>query len=148
MVKRHTTIKNLVVYTHAPTFPSGIEVTGGYGLDTFTYPTSHLVERKDEYGEWEIERIHHYRTIHEDTRYITFGPVGSENGTLTAVLADDGVIYVTRGCFEGTLEDFREAVEETHKHEDSQFYREYLAIIEVIKARFPTGREHGRDSGK
>ena len=148
VVKSRTTIKNLRVYTHAPTFPSGIEVTGGYGLDTGTCPTSHLVEREGEYGEWDIERIPHYRTIQEDTRYITMGPVGSENGTMTAVLADDGVIYVTRGCFEGTLEDFREAVEETHKHEDSQFYREYLAIIEVIKARFPTGREHGRDSAK
>lgn len=148
VVKSHTTIKNLRVYTHAPTFPSGIEVTGGYGLDTGTCPTSHLVERNDEYGEWELERIPHYRTIQEDMRYLTMGPVGSESGTMTAVLADDGVIYVTRGCFEGTLEDFREAVEETHKHEDSQFYREYLAIIEVIKARFPTGREHGRDSDK
>lgn len=54
--------------------------------------------------------------------------------------------FDARGCFEGTLEDFREAVEETHKHEDSQFYREYLPIIEVIKARFPTGREHDSDS--
>lgn len=146
VVKSHTTIKNLLVYTHAPTFPSGIEVTGGYGLDACTYPTSHLVEREDEYGEWDIVRIPHYRTVQEDTRYLTMGPVGSESGTMTAVLADNGVIYVTRGCFEGTLEDFREAVEETHKHEDSQFYREYLAIIEVIKARFPTGREHDSDS--
>lgn len=111
-------------------------------------PTSHLVEREDEYGEWDIVRIPHYRTIQEDTRYLTMGPVGSESGTMTAFLADNGVIYVTRGCFEGTLEEFREAVEETHKHENSQFYREYLAIIEVIKARFPTGREHGRDSDK
>lgn len=148
VVKSRTTIKNLKVYTHAPTFPSGIEVTGGYGLDTGTCPTSHLVEREDGYVEWDIVRIPHYRTIQEDTRYLTMGPVGSESGTMTAVLADNGVIYVTRGCFEGTLEDFREAVEETHKHEDSQFYREYMAIIEVIKARFPTGREHGRDSDK
>ena len=89
VVKSHTTIKNLKVYTHkhAPAFPSGIEVTGGYGLDTSTYPTSHLppptshlppptshlVEREDEYGEWEIERIPQYRTIHEDTRYLTMG---------------------------------------------------------------------------
>lgn len=65
---------------------------------------------------------------------------------MTAVLADDGVVYVTRGCFEGTLEDFREAVEETHKHKDSQFYKEYLEIIEVIKEQFPTGREHASDS--
>ena len=148
VVKRRTTIKNLRVYTHAPTFPSGIEVTGGYGRDTGTCPTSHLVEREYAYGEWDIVRIPHYRTIQGDTRYITLGPMGSENGTLTAVLADDGVIYVTRGCFEGTLRDFREAVEETHKHEDSQFYKEYLAIIEVIKARFPNGREHGSDSDK
>lgn len=46
VVKSRTTIKNLKVYTHAPTFPSGIEVTGGYGLDTGTCPTSHLPPRR------------------------------------------------------------------------------------------------------
>ena len=147
-VKENTALRNLMVYTQAPTFPSGIQVTGGFGTTGGPVPTSHLVEREYGYDEWDIVRIPDYRDVQNDTRYITFGPVGSENGTLTAVLANDGVIYVTRGCFEGTLEDFREAVEETHKHEDSQFYREYLAIIEVIKARFPTGREHGRDSDK
>ena len=106
----------------------------------------HKAEREDEDGDIEVFDVLNCRLNTEDTRYIKRGPVGSENGTLTAVLADDGVIYVTRGCFEGTLEEFREAVEETHKHDDSQFYKEYLAIIEVIKARFPYGREHDSDS--
>lgn len=39
-----------------------------------------------------------------------------------------------------------EAVEKTHGHEDSQFYKEYLAIIEVIRERFPNGLEHESDS--
>ena len=147
VVKSNTTLKNLKVYTHAPTFPSGISVTGGFG--GLNGPAQyHTAECEDEDGNIEVLDVLNSRFNTEDTRYITMGPVGSENGTLTAVLANDGVIYVTRGCFEGTLRDFKEAVEKTHGHEDSQFYREYLAIIEVIKARFPTGREHGRDSDK
>ena len=106
----------------------------------------HRAEREDEVGDIEVFDVLNCRLNTEDTRYITMGPVGSENGTLTAVLANDGVIYVTRGCFEGTLRDFKEAVEKTHGHEDSQFYKEYLAIIEVIRERFPDGREHESDS--
>ncbi len=145
VVKSNTKLKNLKVYTHAPTFPSGIRVTGWFGGLNGPVPY-HRVEREDEDGDIEVYDVLNSRFNTEDTRYITMGPVGSENGTLTAVLADDGVIYVTRGCFEGTLRDFEEAVKKTHGHEDSQFYKEYLAIIEVIRARFPDGRETESDS--
>jgi hypothetical protein len=140
IVDEGTSLRNLKVFTHAPKFSSGISITGGYSIeDTEEVPKVYIEYEVD--GEPQEQAIPLRRSKQKDSRYMVVGPVGPENGTLTAMLADDGVIYVTRGCFEGALKDFREAVEHTHGHKDSQFGREYQAIIRVIKARFPDGRE-------
>ena len=137
-VDEGASLRNLKVFTHAPKFSSGISITGGYSIeDTEEVPKVYIEYEVD--GEPEEFAVPLRRSKQEDSRYIIVGPVGSENGTLTAMLADDGVIYVTRGCFEGTLKDFREAVEYTHGHPDSQFGKEYRAII---KARFPDGKDN------
>lgn len=134
----NTVIKNLQVSTHAPMFASGISIDGAFGN-----PEVEEVSRRD-VPMMVNDVIKHYsvplhRDTQSDTRYLVMGPVGSDNETLTAMLADDGVIYVTRGCFEGTLKEFQEAVEHTYGRKKSQFGSEYQAIIEVIKARFPNG---------
>ena len=61
-------------------------------------------------------------------------PIGSEGGTFTAYLNKDGDISVTRGCFEGTLNDFQAAVEKTHG--DNRYGTEYNLVIGLAKARF------------
>ena len=73
------------------------------------------------------------------TPYLVVGPIGYEDGTLTAALDDSGLVMVTLGGFEGTLEEFAHQVETIHKSDASVFYCEYLAAIELIKARFAGG---------
>ena len=59
------------------------------------------------------------------------GPIGSRADYLVAVVTTDGV-RVTAGCFSGTLDEFRAAVESTHG--DSEHGRDYRAAIAMIKA--------------
>lgn len=69
-----------------------------------------------------------------DDHYITVGPIGSMGGTLTAALGREGEIYINRGCFDGTLEEFKTAVR--NKHAGTRFEREYNLIVELIEVRF------------
>jgi uncharacterized protein YjbI with pentapeptide repeats len=48
-----------------------------------------------------------------DRPLLQLGPLGSRADTLMAWLTDKGV-YVKAGCFEGTLDEFRAAVKDTH----------------------------------
>ncbi|WP_099347969.1 hypothetical protein [Acetobacter aceti] len=58
--------------------------------------------------------------------------VGSENGTLTWFRSISG-ISVNRGCFNGTLNEFRDAVQKNHG--DSVVGQEYRHLIEFIELR-------------
>jgi NDP-sugar pyrophosphorylase family protein len=64
------------------------------------------------------------------------GPIGSEDGTLTAYLDRDREVRCTRGCFSGTLEEFSKAVEQTHKQRNPSILAEYQRAIEFIETRF------------
>ncbi|WNO29945.1 hypothetical protein [Bacillus phage SDFMU_Pbc] len=63
-------------------------------------------------------------------------PIGNENGTLTAYLDRDGEVRCTRGCFNGTLEQFSEAVEKTHKYLNPSVFAEYQLVIKLIEKKF------------
>ena len=65
--------------------------------------------------------------------YITIGAIGSRNDTTTFYRGADGKIYVSCGCFNGTIDDFAAKVKQVHagtKHE-----RTYLLAIELAKAQ-------------
>lgn len=68
-----------------------------------------------------------------DERWLTIGPIGSENGFLTAFRQRDNSIMVRRGGFSGTIDEFEAAVKE--RHGDSIHGQIYLAQIPVIKLR-------------
>ncbi|KOQ93301.1 hypothetical protein, partial [Pluralibacter gergoviae] len=68
-----------------------------------------------------------------DAHWITIGPIGSENGFLTAFRQKDNSIIVRRGCFSGTIEEFESAVKE--RHVGNEHGEIYLALIPVIKMR-------------
>ncbi|WP_248623195.1 hypothetical protein [Citrobacter koseri] len=68
-----------------------------------------------------------------NAHWITIGPIGSENGFLTAFRQKDNSIVVSRGCFSGTIDEFESAVKE--RHGDSENAQIYLALIPVIKLR-------------
>ena len=63
-----------------------------------------------------------------------FSHVGSENGTLTVFRTKDGDLFVTRGCFSGTMAEFEAAVNE--KHGDSKIGRQYKLLIQAIELYF------------
>ena len=64
---------------------------------------------------------------------ITIGTIGSRDDTTTFYRGADGKIYVSCGCFSGTIDDFAIKVKEVHagtKHEKT-----YLLAIELAKAQ-------------
>ena len=67
---------------------------------------------------------------------ITIGAIGSRDDTTTFYRGTDGGIYVSCGCFSGTIDDFAAEVKQVHvgtKHE-----RTYLLAIELAKAQIGT----------
>ena len=64
---------------------------------------------------------------------ITISPIGSENGILTAYKNNKGGISVNRGCFSGTLEEFKQSVKKTHGK--NKHAKTYKLAIELIKSR-------------
>ena len=64
---------------------------------------------------------------------ITIGAIGSRNDTTTFYRGADGKIYVSCGCFSGSIDDFAAKVKAVHagtKHEKT-----YLLAIELAKAQ-------------
>ena len=61
------------------------------------------------------------------------GPIGSRNGYTTIYNTNKGV-FVTCGCFRGTLDEFTKKVEETHG--DNNHARDYKALVEFAKVKF------------
>ena len=73
---------------------------------------------------------------------ITIGAIGSRNDTTTFYRGADGKIYVSRGCFNSTIDDFAAEVKQVHagtKHE-----RTYLLAIELAKAQIATAEEEDK----
>ena len=70
-------------------------------------------------------------TLTGDRPFLSIGPIGSEHGDLNAYLTDYGV-YVRRGCFFGSIDEFRAAVD--RKHGGGDHAREYRAAIALIEA--------------
>lgn len=60
-----------------------------------------------------------------------FSRVGSKNGILTITKHEDTGVMVSRGCFVGTLEEFK--IEVKQKPKDCPYRKEYLGLIKVIK---------------
>ena len=69
-----------------------------------------------------------------DADFLVFDKVGSRNDTLTAFKTrknDQEGIGVVVGCFQGTLEEFEEAIKKTHG--DNRFGKMYQIAIGMIK---------------
>lgn len=67
---------------------------------------------------------------------ITIGAIGSRNDTSTFYRGADEKIYVSCGCFNGSIDDFASKVKAVHagtKHEKT-----YLLAIELAKAQIET----------
>jgi len=71
-----------------------------------------------------------------------FQCVGSENGALTSYRTKEKTIEVTRGCFKGSLKEFRDAVNKKHGI-DSKIGWSYLGIANLIEHWFSDAPEIG-----
>ena len=70
-------------------------------------------------------------TLVEQGRCVLFvSPIGSRSSTLTAYNTNKG-IYISTGCFFGTIDKFTEAVNETHEgNRHAADYKQAVAMIE------------------
>ena len=73
--------------------------------------------------------------IDKTENLIVIGPIGSRNSFTTFAKSDDGGIYVTCGCFFGTIDAFKKKVLKTHD-KDSIHRKKYLSIIKATKYFF------------
>ena len=71
--------------------------------------------------------------IDDASSLITITSIGSEDGILTAFKNSQGGISVTRGCFNGTLNEFEQAVNRTHG--DNEHAKTYKIAVKLIKSR-------------
>ena len=70
--------------------------------------------------------------INSNKDFIIIGPIGSRSEFTTFHKNVDGIVCVTCGCFLGSVDEFIEAVQETHG--DNRFGREYRIAAELAKA--------------
>lgn len=72
--------------------------------------------------------------IFSNADYICLKSFGSHNRSTTMFRGENENIYVSCGCFSGTLQEFESKVKETYGN--NKFAREYLALVEAAKIHF------------
>jgi len=65
-----------------------------------------------------------------DKRYIQISCIGSNKRMTTYCFEDD---FIWCGCFKGSLQEFEDAVNQTHK-DNEQFLKEYTGFINYLKS--------------
>ncbi len=85
---------------------------------------------------WVCDNAHIYGNarVSGNADYIYLKGFGSHSRSTTMFRGENENIYVSCGCFSGTLEEFENKVKETHG--SNKFAREYLALIEAAKIHF------------
>ncbi|WP_017806445.1 hypothetical protein [Avibacterium paragallinarum] len=87
------------------------------------------------YGNAEVygnAKVYGDAVVCERSDIVWFSNVGTEYGTLTVFKTKQGVLWATRGCFSGSVEEFLKKSAEVH---DEKTKREYQLLIEVAKSR-------------
>ena len=90
------------------------------------------------YGEAQVcgeARVYGEARVSAPKDHISISPIGSEGGVFTAFRTEAG-IECSRGCFHGTLDEFEEAVKETHG--ENRYAQEYAQVIALVRLRMDT----------
>lgn len=72
--------------------------------------------------------------------YMVVSPIGSRNGRTTFFRTADGGISVNCGCFRGTIEEFKQAVEKTHGN--NRHGQAYCKAIELARIQLVNKNEY------
>ena len=94
-------------------------------------------ENLSQYGDaWAFDdaQVSGNACVYGNADYIHLKEFGSHNRNTTIFREENGNIYVSCGYFSGTLQEFESKVKETHGN--SEFAREYLALVEAAKIHF------------
>ena len=78
-------------------------------------------------------KIGHKGCINSIDSYITIGPIGSRDDYTTFYLDKNRNIWVKCGCFNDTIDKFKEEVLKVHKN--NKYGKDYLAAIEFVKVK-------------
>jgi hypothetical protein len=70
------------------------------------------------------------RSAETDKRYIQISCIGSHKRMTTYCFEDD---FIWCGCFKGSLQEFENTVNQTHK-DNEQFLKEYIGFINYLKS--------------
>lgn len=76
-------------------------------------------------------RFDAFADIRHCRHLIVAGPLGSRDDFTTIFRNNIGQIIVRTGCFNGTIDEFEQAVKDDH--DDNQYAKEYMALIELAK---------------
>ena len=112
----------------------GMAVVSG---DAFVSGNAEVCGNAEMFGDVRVSnsvRLSGKAFVGSDDDLCFFSKFGSENRNTTFFRTKDGDIFVTCGCFRGTLEKFEKQVKRTHG--DNKFAKEYLAMIELVKIKF------------
>ena len=92
------------------------------------------VEKEENLSQYGSAWVSDNARVSGDADYIYLKGFGSHSRSTTMFRGENENIYVSCGCFSGTLEEFENKVKETHGN--NKFAREYLALIEAAKIHF------------
>lgn len=74
--------------------------------------------------------------IKKKAHWLSIGPIGSRLDTTTFTRDKSGTIFVSCGCFFGTIDEFRKKVISTHG--DNKHGRVYLAAADLAELQLDT----------
>lgn len=82
--------------------------------------------------------------VYGDADYAYAHGFGSINRTTTFFRLKDGGVGVQCGCFNGTLHEFRDKVQETHG--ETKKAKEYLMLADLMELRFKEENKDGKNN--
>ena len=107
--------------------------------NAWVYGTAWVYGNAWVYGDAQVygdARVYGNAWVYGNAQILFFSKVGSSLGTLTAFRNKDQGITVTRGCFIGSLVEFRAAVKKTHGGTEQE--KGYGMIADYIEFHFTT----------
>ena len=105
--------------------------------NAMVYGDTRIYDNARIYGDtivYDNARVCDNARIYDIKDYCIITGFGSRLSATTFFRCKDDEIRVNCGCFNGTLDEFRDKVKETHR--DNKYAKEYLLAIDMVKVHF------------